>query len=109
MGFRTGGILNVWEITRKGEKYTDIKVSSAVKSQKDGKYRTDFTGFIRLFGQAHEANVQPKQRIKLVKCDVVSPPKYNGWENKYHYNFTCNELDIMGENKTQDNTDETPI
>lgn len=107
MGFYTGAVMNVWEIKHRADKYTDIKASHAKRQRKDGKYVTDFIGHLRLFGQAHEANLQIGQRFKLIKCDVVSKSEYNGWQDVRYYNFLVNEIEII-EDKNGKN-DDTPI
>lgn len=70
MGFRTGYQATIWSVEDKG-KYSTVKLSTS-KKDKDGKYQTDFNGFVRFIGEAHRKAPVLKERdhIKIGEVDV---------------------------------------
>ena len=71
--FSEGSYAKVWKINTH-EKYTDIQCSTQQK--KDGKYVTDFSGFVRLVGDAH------KKAVDLAEKDSIKIGRF-GVSNSY--------------------------
>jgi hypothetical protein len=71
MGFRTGAYATIWSVEDKG-KYSNVKLTTS-KKNKDGTYQTDFSGFVRFIGTAHEnaPSLKEKDHIKIGDIDVT--------------------------------------
>lgn len=74
MGFRTGAYAKVWEIKQGNGNYTDARISTSKKDRGTDKYVTDFSGYVRLVGEAHQgaSSLQEKDRIRIGNCDVTN-------------------------------------
>ena len=86
MAFRTGSYAKVWEI-KPNANYTDVRLSTS-KKRKDGNgYDTDFSGFVRLIGDAHTkaATIQEGSRIKI--GDISATQTWNKEKQKQYTNF----------------------
>lgn len=91
--FAAGSYAKIWEIKRKEEKYTDIRISTSKKDKETGKYSQDFGGFVRMVGQAHEAmdHLETEDSFKIIRCGVEN--RYDK-ENKTTYtNFVIFEVE----------------
>lgn len=69
MAFRNGAYAKVWEISNEG-KYSKARISTSKKNKETEQYETDFNGFVKLLGQAHNKGVQADDKIKIVSCEV---------------------------------------
>lgn len=87
MGFRTGAYATVWEIKQGNGNYTDVRISTSKKDRGTDKYVTDFSGYVRLVGEAHQSasNLQEKDRIKIGDCEVTN--NYNKEKNTTYVNY----------------------
>ena len=100
MAFQDGSYAKVWEVKR-NTNYTDVRLSTSKKRKDTGEYETDFSGFVRFIGKAHQdaANLNDGDRIKL--GSVSATRTYNKMENKNYTNFQCYSYSVEGVNQTQ--------
>jgi hypothetical protein len=73
MGFKVGAIATVWKVNEK-EKYSNIQISTSRKDRNTNEYKTDFSGFVNLVGEAHHKvnQLSEKTRIKILDCEVTN-------------------------------------
>lgn len=86
MGFRNNAYAKVWEVKVSQPKYTDIRISISRKLA-NGKYEQDFSGYVRLIGDAHQkaSDLNEGDRIKILSADVSST--YSKEKNVTYYSF----------------------
>lgn len=87
-GFREGAYARVWEIQPvAGKNATDIRISISSKNKETGEYKDDFAGFVRCYSGAHTkaANLQKKDRIKLLSTSVTKTYNKETNESKYYF------------------------
>lgn len=74
MAFRNGAYATVWEVKKGNGNFTDARISTSKKNKQTEQYETDFSGFVRLIGNAHQkaASLNEKDRIKLGDCEVTN-------------------------------------
>lgn len=100
MGFRQGAYATVWEIAEEGDKFTKIRISTSRKNKKTDEYVTDFNGFVRLVGDAHEnwglisdaIERNDRCRIKLGACDVSN--RYDKEAGREYVNYTVFDFEM---------------
>lgn len=87
MGFRTGAYATVWETKQGNGNYTDARISISKKDRRTDQYVTDFSGFVRLVGTAHQnaATLKERDRIKIGDCEVTN--SYNKEKNVTYTNY----------------------
>ena len=87
MGFRKGAYATVWETRDGNGNYTQARISISKKDKETGEYRTDFNGWIRLIGSAHEkaGALKERSRIKIGECDVTN--KYDKEKEVTYVNY----------------------
>lgn len=87
MGFRTGAFATVWEVKKGNGNYTDVRLSVSKKNKQTDQYETDFSGFVRFVGTAHQnaGSLKEKDRIKIGDCEVTN--SYNKEKNVTYTNF----------------------
>lgn len=95
MGFRTGGYMSCWgtEPSRSGNT-TKVRLSSSRKNKLTGEYEQDFSGYCTFIGKAHEMaqNLQPKDRIKILECDVGTT--YDKEKKKEYVNYKVFDFEM---------------
>ena len=74
MAFRNGSYATIWEIKKGTGNYTDVRISTSRKDKQTDEYVTDFSGFVRLIGDAHKnaGSLGEKSRIKIGDCAVTN-------------------------------------
>lgn len=74
MGFRNGAYATIWEVKQGKGNYTDVRLSISKKNKQTEQYETDFSGFVRFIGTAHQkaSSLKEKDRIKLGDCEVTN-------------------------------------
>ena len=89
MGFRNNAYAKVWEV-KPSDRYTDARIS--ISRKRDGEYVTDFTGYVRLIGDAHgkAATLEEGDRIQITSCDVSN----NYVKEKNITYYTCKVFDF---------------
>lgn len=87
MGFRTGNYATIWEVKAGNGNYTDVRLSTSKKNKQTEQYETDFSGFVRFIGTAHQnaASLSEKDRIKIGECEVTN--SYNKEKNVTYTNY----------------------
>lgn len=101
MGFRQNGFCSVWSAEpSKTGKTTRVRLSSSRKNKATGEYEQDFSGFCTFIGKAHEMaqNLQPKDRIKILECDVGTT--YDKENNKEYVNYKVFEFEMANGNSS---------
>lgn len=104
MGFRNDAYAKVWEI-RPHDNYTDIRISISRKNQNGEGYTQDFSGFVRLIGDAHRnaEYLSDGDRIKLISCDVSN--QYNKEKNVTYTTFKVFEFENADGSKNAETND----
>lgn len=100
MGFRQGAYATVWEITETSDRSTKVRLSTSRKNKKTGEYETDFNGFVRLVGNAHdnaeliedEIGDNERCRIRLGATDVSN--RYDKEAGREYVNYTLFDFDL---------------
>ena len=101
--FRSNAYATLWEIDKanhsaidKYEKYAEISISTSRKLP-DGKYETDFSGKVRLVGEAFEKakglNFSQGDRIKLLNVGVSN--KYDKARRQTYVNYSCFDFEVV--------------
>lgn len=74
MGFRKDAYATVWEVKPGKGNYTDVRLSTSKKNKQTDQYETDFSGFVRFIGTAHQkaSDLNERDRIKLGDCEVTN-------------------------------------
>lgn len=92
MGFGKNKWLKIWEVTKREENFTEVRVSSSRKNR-DGEYETDFSGFVRLVGDAHKAakNIDEGDRIRIQACETTNT--YDKAKDRTYWNCTVFKFD----------------
>lgn len=87
MGFRKDSYATVWEVKKGNGNYTDVRLSTSRKNKQTDAYETDFSGFVRFVGTAHQnaGNLKERDRIKIGDCEVTN--SYNKEKNVTYTNY----------------------
>lgn len=94
MGFRTGAYAVVWETKKGNGNFTDARISISKKNRQTEQYETDFSGFVRLVGGAHQkaTSLTEKDRIKLGDCEVTN--RYDKEKKVTYTNFAVFDFEM---------------
>ena len=65
MGFKNNAFAKVWDVTKK-DGFVNLRISTSYKDKKTEEYKTDFSGFAKLIGQAKDTPVIVGDRIKNI-------------------------------------------
>ena len=106
MGFRTGAYATIWEVKNGNGNYTDVRLSISKKNKQTDQYETDFSGFVRFIGTAHQrANaLKERDRIKIGDCEVTN--SYNKEKNVTYTNFAVFSFEDANGNGGNANTNQ---
>lgn len=88
MGFRTGALASVWEVTPLSETSTKLKISTSYKNKKTNTYEQDFSGFVLAIGTAaaqKAALLKSGDKIRLGDIDVST--KYDKEKKVVYTNY----------------------
>lgn len=74
MGFRNGAYATIWEVKAGKGNYSDVRLSTSKKNKQTEQYETDFSGFVRFIGTAHQnaGSLKEKDRIRIGDCEVTN-------------------------------------
>jgi len=95
MGFRQNGFCSVWSTEpSKTGKTTRVRLSSSRKNKLTDEWEQDFSGFCTFIGEAHNKaqNLQPKDRIKILECDVSTT--YDKEKQKEYVNYKVFDFEM---------------
>lgn len=99
MGFLSNGFCSVWSTEEsKSGNTTRVRLSSSRKNKMTDQYEQDFSGFCTFIGKAHEMakNLQPKDRIKILECDVGT--SYDKEKQKEYVNYKVFDFEMADGN-----------
>ena len=87
MGFRKDAYATVWEVKPGNGNWDDARMSISRKDKNTGDYYTEWSGWVRLIGDAHNDShlLGEKTRIKLGDCDVTN--KYDKEKQTTYTNY----------------------
>lgn len=101
MGFRNGAYATIWEVKAGKGNYSDVRLSISKKNKQTDQYETDFSGFVRFIGTAHQnaGNLKEKDRIKIGDCEVTN--SYDKEKKVTYTNFAVFSFeDVNGSNNS---------
>jgi single-strand DNA-binding protein len=100
MGFRQNSYATVWEVKQGNGNYTDVRLSTSRKNKQTGQYETDFSGFVRFIGTAHQnaGSLKERDRIKIGDCEVTNT--YNKEKQVTYTNFAVFSFELANSNGT---------
>lgn len=109
MGFKTNGYATVWELRKGNGNYTDVRISTSRKDKQSGEYVTDFSGWARFIGAAHQmaSSLKEKDRIKLGDCEVTN--SYDKEKKVTYTNFAVFSFEMANGASTPAKTGGQPI
>ena len=111
MGFRNNAYATCWEVDRKSDKWTKIRINVSVKN-KDGEYEEEFRGWVDCIGTAcaqKAAKLKERTRIKLLQTDVRTPKHTDGEGNtKYYTNYILTDFELADGSSSSDKTKPKP-
>ena len=109
--FANNNYAKVWKIypkDKKDQKYTTVQLSTSRKNKKDNSYYTDFSGYVRMVGDAETkaAELEANDRIKLLSVGVTN--SYNKeTKKKTADQFVCYDFEFESEKKkAESNSDD---
>ena len=104
MGFGKNKWLKILGGHKERRKLTEVRASTSSKN-KDGENETDFSGFIRLVGDAHKAakNIDEGDRIRIQACETTN--SYNKEKGITYWNCTVFKFDGGEEDTEQEASD----
>lgn len=108
MAFRTGSYGKVWEIKPATGNYTDIRFSTSKKRKDTGEYETDFSGFVRLIGDAHAKAGSLKEGDRIKIGDISATQTYNKEQQKTYTNFQMYSFEVADGQTQPQQTSATP-
>lgn len=101
MGLHNGCWAKVWEV-KPGDKNTILRVSISRKDKNTGNYVDDFTGYLKLVGDAQRmsGDILVEDRIKIGSCDVST--RYEKDTKRTYVNYTIFSIDEIHHKKDKD-------
>lgn len=109
MGFRNGAYATIWEVKQGKGNYTDVRLSISKKNKQTDQYETDFSGFVRFIGTAHQnaGSLKEKDRIKIGDCEVTN--SYSKEKNVTYTNYAVFSFENASGGNTNQNAAAQPI
>ena len=103
--FANGVFAKVWKIyppKKKDQRFTVVQMSTSQKDKKTGEYKTDFSGYVKLVGDAFENSkeLEAKDSIKINKCGVTT--MYDKAKNENYETFLVFDFSFVNEKKQKD-------
>ena len=101
--FANNNFAKVWKIfpkEKKEQKYTVVQLSTSRKNRNDNTYYTDFSGYVRMVGEAETkaAELEANDRIKMLSVGVSNT--YNKeLKKKSKDQFICYDFEFDNERK----------
>ena len=111
MGFRKDSYATVWEVKKGNGNYSDVRLSTSRKNKQTDEYVTDFSGFVRFVGTAHQnaGSLKEKDRIKIGDCEVTN--SYDKEKKVTYTNYAVFSFEMAngGQQNTAQQTQKQPI
>lgn len=100
MGFRNNAYATVWETKQGKGNYIDARISTSRKNKQTEQYETDFSGWVRLVGNAANLGLlSEKSRIKILECDVTN--SYSKEKNTTYWNPVIFDAELVEGNASK--------
>ncbi len=108
MGLRNGAFATVWEVKKGNGNYSDVRISTSRKNKQTDQYETDFSGFVRFIGTAHQnaSSLKEKDRIKIGDCEVTN--SYDKEKKVTYTNFAVFSFEDASGNGAPANNNQKP-
>lgn len=87
MAFKNGAYATVWEVKEGNGKFSDVRISTSRRNAQSGEYETDFSGYVRFIGEAHEKAGLLKEKDRIRLGDVSATNSYNKEKKITYTNF----------------------
>lgn len=102
--FANNNYAKVWKIyppEKSGQKYTKVQLSTS-RRVGEGKYETDFSGYIKMVGDAYDKSLEleAQDSIKILKCGVTT--SYNKEQKKNYESFLIFDFEFSNKNKQKE-------
>ena len=87
MGFRNNAYAKVWETRPGNGNYSEARISISKKDKNTGEYNTEFSGWVRLIGNAHQKvnTIKNGDNVQLGDVDVTN--RYVKDKNTTYVNY----------------------
>ena len=107
MAFRNGAYATVWQVEKKTDRVTQVRISTSRKNKETDQYEQDFSGFISILGNdAPKAlTLHEKDRIKL--GDVSVTTRYDKEKQKEYVYYNCYGFETVQPLGQQNRVDES--
>ena len=107
MAFRNGAYATVWQVEKKTDRVTQVRISTSRKNKETDQYEQDFSGFISILGnEAPKAlALHEKDRIKLGEVSVTT--RYDKEKQKEYVYYNCYGFETVQPLGQQNRVDES--
>ena len=100
--FANNNYAKVWKIypkEKKDQKFTLVQLSTSRKDKKTKEYSTDFSGYVRLIGDAEEKakELEAQDKIKLLTVGVTN--SYDKANKKTYTQYVCFDFEFDNSQK----------
>lgn len=95
--FSNNAYAKVWEIKPSTSGKSKIIRISTSRKNDNGEYEQDFSGYVRLVGNANAANIKEGDRVQLLSIGVTT--NYVKEKNITYTNYICFDLKVMDNNR----------
>ena len=100
--FANNNYAKVWKIypkEKKEQKFTLVQLSTSRKDKKTKEYSTDFSGYVRLIGDAEEKakELEAQDKIKLLTVGVTN--SYDKANKKTYTQYVCFDFEFDNSQK----------
>lgn len=104
MGLKKDCYAKVWKIKPGKGNYTDVQISVSKKNKQTNEYVTDFSGFVRFCGTAHNqiGTIKEGDRIQIGDFEVTN--NYSKEKNTTYTNFAVFSFSKPDGNNKPDTT-----
>lgn len=95
MGIRlTETYATVWDTKPGRGNYTEARISTSKKNKQTEMLETDYSGFVRLCGEAHKkaGSLKQKDRIKIISGELTN--SYSKEKNTTYYNIAIYDYEL---------------
>ncbi len=95
MSFRDGAWSTIWNVEKKNDNVTKVRLSTSRKNKMTDQYETDFSGFVDFVGKdAAPKALQLKERDRIRLGSVATTNRYDGEKGITYTNSYCYGFDL---------------